>query len=142
MKFRDLSFIGMVVVVVGGLQTLSFVNKPPAMPEDLHHTTVSRDVRAQCLQCHQAQTLLALERANRHPAKWRDARSDCLLCHIPAGGIRRKAGLLKSETRAERLVTWMREPEQPTQTTWIQVPRRDGSPVPRIRRGDIKRWRN
>jgi hypothetical protein len=91
MKFRDLSFIGIVLLVAGGLQTLSFVNKPPAMPTDIHHTTVSRDVRAQCLRCHRAKTLLSLERASRHPAKWRDARSDCLLCHIPAGGAKREA---------------------------------------------------
>ncbi len=92
MKFRDLSFIGMVMLVVGGVQTLSFVNKPPAMPKDLRHTTASHDVRAQCLRCHQTQTLLALERANKHPVKWRDALSDCLLCHIPASGVRREAG--------------------------------------------------
>jgi hypothetical protein len=91
MKLRDLSFIGMVVLVIGGLQTLSFVNKPPAMPKDIHHTTVRRAARAQCLQCHQAEAMLALEQANRHPAKWRDARSDCLLCHLQASGVKRKA---------------------------------------------------
>lgn len=42
MKLRHFSFIGMVVLVIGGLQTLSFVNKPPAMPKDIHHDTVSR----------------------------------------------------------------------------------------------------
>lgn len=102
MKFRDLSFIGIVVVVVGGLQTLSFVNKPPTMPEDLHHTTVSRDVRAQCLRCHQAQTLLALEQANKHPVKWRDTRSDCLLCHIPASDVRREAGSVQGKIKRWR----------------------------------------
>jgi nitrate reductase cytochrome c-type subunit len=91
MKLRHFSFIGMVVLVIGGLQTLSFVNKPPAMPKDIHHDTVSRDARAQCLRCHQAEALMALEQANRHPAKWRAARSDCLLCHIPAGGAKRRA---------------------------------------------------
>jgi nitrate reductase cytochrome c-type subunit len=91
-KLRHFSFIGMAVLVIGGLQTLSFVNKPPAMPKDIHHDTVSRDTRAQCLRCHQAEALLALEQANRHPAKWRDARSDCLLCHIPAGSAKRNAG--------------------------------------------------
>jgi nitrate reductase cytochrome c-type subunit len=91
MKLRDFSFIGMVVLVVSGLQTLSLVNKPPAMPKDIHHVTVSRDARAQCLRCHRAEAMLALEQRNRHPEKWRDARSDCLLCHIPAGGAKRKA---------------------------------------------------
>jgi nitrate reductase cytochrome c-type subunit len=91
MKLRDFSFIGMVVLVIGGLQTLSFVNRPPAMPKNIHHATVSRDARVQCLRCHQAESLLVLEQANRHPAKWRDVRSDCLLCHIPAGGAKRKA---------------------------------------------------
>jgi len=95
MKFRDLSFIGIVVFVVGGLWILSLGNKPATMPKDSHHTTVSRGAREQCLRCHQAQTLLALERMNRHPAKWRDARSDCLHCHMPAGGVRREAGSVK-----------------------------------------------
>jgi nitrate reductase cytochrome c-type subunit len=90
MKLRDLAFVGMVVLVISGLQTLSFVNKPPAMPKDIHHTTASRDSSAQCLRCHQRE---ALERMNRHPAKWRDARSDCLLCHIPAGAVKRNADL-------------------------------------------------
>lgn len=89
MKLRDLSFIGMVVLVIGGLQTLSFVNKPPAMPKDIHHMKSSRDASAQCLRCHQAGSMLALEHASKHPAKWRDARSDCLLCHIPVGATKR-----------------------------------------------------
>jgi nitrate reductase cytochrome c-type subunit len=91
MKLRHFCFVGMVVLVIGSLQTLSFVNKPPAMPKDIHHATVSHDARAQCLRCHQVEALPALEQANRHPAKWRDARSDCLLCHIPTGGAKRKA---------------------------------------------------
>jgi nitrate reductase cytochrome c-type subunit len=90
MKLRHFSFIGMVVLVIGGLQTLSFVNKPPAMPMDIHHATASRDARVACLRCHHAESLVALEQAKRHPAKWRDTRSDCLLCHIPAGGAKRK----------------------------------------------------
>jgi nitrate reductase cytochrome c-type subunit len=76
----------MVVLVISGLQTLSFVNKPPAMPKDIHHTTAGRNASAQCLRCHQRE---ALERMNRHPAKWSDGRSDCLLCHIPAGDANR-----------------------------------------------------
>ena|SRR5688572_2206557 len=92
MKLRDLSFIGMVALVIGGLQTLSLVNKPPVMPKDIHHTTLGRDPRAQCLLCHHAEALLTLERANRHPAKWRDTRSNCLLCHIPASGAKWNVG--------------------------------------------------
>jgi nitrate/TMAO reductase-like tetraheme cytochrome c subunit len=91
MKLRDLSFIGMVALVIGGLQTLSFVNKPPSMPKDIHHTIAGRNARAHCLFCHQPEALLELEQANRHPRKWRDARSDCLLCHIPASGAKWKA---------------------------------------------------
>lgn len=88
MKLRDLSFIGLIVLVIGGLQTLSFVNKPPAMPKDIHHKAAGR---AQCLRCHQAEAMTALEQAKRHPAQWRDARSNCLLCHIPAGSVKREA---------------------------------------------------
>jgi nitrate reductase cytochrome c-type subunit len=91
MKLRDLSFIGLIVLVIGGLQTLSFVNKPPEMPTDIHHTVAGRDTGAQCVRCHQAEAMTALEQAKRHPAQWRDARSNCLLCHIPAGGAKREA---------------------------------------------------
>jgi nitrate reductase cytochrome c-type subunit len=96
-KLRHFSFIGMVVLVIGGLQTLSFVNKPPAMPKDIHHTAASHGARGQCLRCHQAEALLALEQAKRHPAKWRDARSDCLLCHVPAWA--RRGGNVHSGTQ-------------------------------------------
>jgi len=88
MKLRDLSFISILVVVVGGIELLSFVNKPPATPDDRPHTTVSRDARAQCLQCHQPETMWASEQAGRHPIKWRDARFACLLCHVPSGGVK------------------------------------------------------
>jgi hypothetical protein len=91
MKGRDVSFIGMVTVVIGGLQTLSLINKPPLMPSDLHHTAISRDVRDQCLQCHHAQTLQALEQATRHPIQWRDARTTCVVCHIPNGDARKQS---------------------------------------------------
>jgi hypothetical protein len=82
MKVRDLSFIAIVVLVVGGTQALSRFNRPPALPEDLSHRVMRGDVRAQCLLCHQSGAMLALEQRARHPAKWRDARFDCLLCHI------------------------------------------------------------
>jgi nitrate reductase cytochrome c-type subunit len=91
MKLRDLSFIGLIVLVIAGLQTLSFVNKPPEMPKDNHHTVAGRDASAQCLRCHQSESMAALEQAKRHPAKWRDAGSNCLLCHIPAGRANWKA---------------------------------------------------
>jgi hypothetical protein len=87
MKVRDLSFIAIVVFVVIGTQALTRVNRPPAMPEDLSHQGTSRNVRAQCLLCHQSGTMLALERRARHPAKWRDARFDCLLCHLSSNRI-------------------------------------------------------
>jgi hypothetical protein len=82
MKVRDLSFVTIVVFVIGGTQALSRLNRPPAMPGDLSHQGMSREVRAQCLGCHQFGAMLALERRARHPAKWRDARFDCLLCHL------------------------------------------------------------
>lgn len=93
MKLRDLSFIAIVALVGGGLQALSLVNKPPAMPADIHHTTVRRGARAQCLRRHWTETILALEKQRKHPAKWREADADCLLCHVPAGGVKRKAEL-------------------------------------------------
>jgi hypothetical protein len=57
MKFRDLSFIAMVAIVVIGSQALSIVNKAPTMPKDIHHATACHYARLQCLGCHQAQTL-------------------------------------------------------------------------------------
>ena len=91
MKLRDFSFVGLIVLVIVGLQTLSFVNKPPEMPKDIHHTAAGRDADAKCLRCHQSESMTALEQAKRHPAQWRDSRSNCLLCHIPEGGAKRKA---------------------------------------------------
>jgi nitrate reductase cytochrome c-type subunit len=91
MKLRDLSFIGLIVLVIGGLQTLSFVNKPPAMPKDSRHMAAGRDASVQCLRCHQAEAMTALEQADRHPGQWRDARANCLLCHVPAGGAKWEA---------------------------------------------------
>jgi hypothetical protein len=53
MKFRDLSLIGMLGLLVVTLQLLARANKPPEMPRDFPHSVVSRNVREQCLRCHQ-----------------------------------------------------------------------------------------
>jgi hypothetical protein len=73
-EFQLFAFLGTVLAVVIGVTWLSFVNKPPAMPLDVAHTAVSRDVRAQCLNCHLPEKMAALEQAQRHSGKWRDAR--------------------------------------------------------------------
>jgi hypothetical protein len=81
MRLRDVAYLVMVLAVVAGVTALSFINKPPELPLDIPHTTLSRDVRTQCLGCHRPEKMLALEQSNRHPGKWREARVDCLRCH-------------------------------------------------------------
>jgi nitrate reductase cytochrome c-type subunit len=94
-KFRNLSFIAVVVTVVLGLQASSMVNKSRAMPKDIHHATAGRDARMQCLGCHQAEILQALEQMNKHSAKWRDKRFGCLQRHVPASPVSVEAELLQ-----------------------------------------------
>ncbi len=90
MKYRDLSLIGMGGLVVATLQLLAQINKPPEMPRDFPHSTVSRNVREQCLRCHQRNGQEALNAAmmidppHQQPRLWRAGKSDCLLCHHPA----------------------------------------------------------
>jgi hypothetical protein len=80
MKARDLVFIAIVLVAVGGLYYLSTKGKvrpmPPNPPEHLTAKT-----REDCLKCHSSQTLAALEQAHKHPGKWRDEKVSCLRCH-------------------------------------------------------------
>ncbi len=90
MKFRDLSLIGMAGLVVVTLQLLARVNKPPEMPRDFPHSVVSRNVREQCLRCHQRieqQAMgagMMIDSPHQQPKQWRTTKSDCLLCHRPA----------------------------------------------------------
>lgn len=93
MKFRDLSLIGMAGLVVVTLQLLAHVNKPPEMPRDFPHSVVSRNVREQCLRCHQrieqqamgaAMMPQLIDSPHQQPKQWRAGKSDCLLCHRPA----------------------------------------------------------
>jgi nitrate reductase cytochrome c-type subunit len=81
MKLRDLSFIAIVVLVTGATQMLSRVNKPSAMPEDLAHRTIGKDVRGNCSPCHELEIMLVSN--GKHFAKWRDSRFDCTVCHTP-----------------------------------------------------------
>jgi FtsZ-interacting cell division protein ZipA len=82
MKSRDLIFIAIVVLVVGGLWWLSTRNKAKAMlptpPE--HLTAKSRD---DCFKCHFPKTLEEMELQHKHPNKWRDERVECTRCHKP-----------------------------------------------------------
>src|SRR5215470_793863 len=79
---RDLVFAIIVLAVVGGLYYLSTKSKIKAMPANpVHLATQSRE---DCLKCHTADTLGALELQHKHPGKWRDKRVECTLCHKPA----------------------------------------------------------
>ena len=84
MKSRDLVFILIVVVVVGGLYYLSTRNKAKAMPAIAEHSTIGG--REDCLKCHLPARFEELERQHKHPGKWRDARVSCLLCHATPDG--------------------------------------------------------
>ncbi len=84
MKPRDLLFVLIVVVVIGGLYFLSTRNKAKAMPAIAQHLNVL--AREDCLKCHLPAKFEDLERQHKHPGKWRDARVSCLLCHkAPVG---------------------------------------------------------
>ena len=79
MKARDLLFIAIVVVVVGGLWLLSRGGKVKPLPANAAHFTAK--TRSECLVCHTPSMLASLEQAHKHPGKWRDERVSCLLCH-------------------------------------------------------------
>jgi hypothetical protein len=79
MKARDLLFIAIVLVAVGGLYFLSTRGRVRPLPGDPTHAAAR--TRADCLGCHLPKTLAALEQAHKHPGKWRDERVSCLLCH-------------------------------------------------------------
>jgi FtsZ-interacting cell division protein ZipA len=80
LKPRDLIFIAIVVLVVGGLLWLSTRNKAKAMrPTPPEHLTAK--LRDECLKCHLPETLAEMELQHKHPNKWRDARVECTRCH-------------------------------------------------------------
>jgi hypothetical protein len=80
MKPRDLLFIAIVVVTVGGLYYLSTKeNIKPMSAAQAQHLTAK--TRSECLVCHLPEKMAALEQAHKHPGKWRDERVNCLLCH-------------------------------------------------------------
>jgi FtsZ-interacting cell division protein ZipA len=82
MKSRDLIFIAIVVLVVGGLWWLSTRNKAKAMlPTPPEHLTAK--LRDDCLKCHLPETLAQMELQHKHPNKWRDERVECTRCHKP-----------------------------------------------------------
>jgi FtsZ-interacting cell division protein ZipA len=81
-KSRDLIFIAIVVLVVGGLWWLSTRNKAKAMrPTPPEHLTAK--LRDECLKCHLPETLNEMELQHKHPGKWRDASVECTRCHKP-----------------------------------------------------------
>ncbi|HEX9004988.1 MAG TPA: hypothetical protein VGB07_34075 [Blastocatellia bacterium] len=84
MKPRDLIFVGIVIVVVGGLYYLSTKNKAKAMSSRAEHMGVK--AREDCMKCHTPAKFEELERVHKHPGKWRDARVSCLLCHTTPDG--------------------------------------------------------
>lgn len=84
MKSRDLLFIVIVIVVVGGLYYLSTKNKAKAMSSRAEHMGVK--AREDCMKCHTPARFEELERVHKHPGKWRDARVSCLLCHTTPDG--------------------------------------------------------
>ena len=97
---RDLFFAVLVVAVIGLLYFLSTRTKIKAMPlNDDHQMTMSR---TECLKCHTAETLGALELQHKHPGKWKDARVACTMCHKPAAAT--KAQLPSNHLDAKRAV--------------------------------------
>jgi FtsZ-interacting cell division protein ZipA len=82
MKSRDLIFIAIVILVVGGLWWLSTRNKAKALqPTPPEHLTAK--LRDDCLKCHLPETLAQMELQHKHPNKWRDERVECTRCHKP-----------------------------------------------------------
>jgi hypothetical protein len=87
MKLRDLLFVVIVVVVVGGLYFLSTRGKARPVPVNpaAHLTAKTRE---DCLSCHTPEQLGNLELRHKHPGKWKDAKVSCFQCHKAAEGSR------------------------------------------------------
>ncbi|HZF40804.1 MAG TPA: hypothetical protein VE715_18430 [Blastocatellia bacterium] len=93
-KSRDLIFIAIVILVVGGLGWLSTRNKAKVMlPTPPEHLTAK--LRDECLKCHLPEKLAEMELQHKHPIKWRDNRVECTRCHKPP----REATALNLNTR-------------------------------------------
>jgi uncharacterized paraquat-inducible protein A len=85
MKSRDMIFIAIVILVVGGLWLLSTRNNAKAMrPNTPEHLTAR--FRGECLKCHTPETLENMELHHKHPNKWRDESVECTRCHKPPQG--------------------------------------------------------
>jgi hypothetical protein len=85
LKYRDLSFITIIALVVSGLQLLARVNRPPEIPRDSSHSGAGHDARGRCLGCHQrsAQSETgAFDQPHKRPRRWRADKLDCLSCHM------------------------------------------------------------
>jgi hypothetical protein len=102
LKARDLIFVALVVVSVGGLYLLSTRAKvPPAMPASRPH--LDAKTREQCLSCHP-------------PSKWRDEKVNCLQCHKTPqaqtgfdSGPRARPGVAEMQAgEREELTLWLR----------------------------------
>ena len=83
---RDFLFALLVLAVVGLLYYLSTKTKIKPMPANADHPVTM--TRNDCLKCHTAETLGALELQHKHPGKWSDARVACTLCHKPAAATK------------------------------------------------------
>ncbi len=80
LKSRDLIFVAIIVLVVGGLWWLSTRNKAKAMRSTTpEHLTAK--FRGQCLECHTTEKMAEMELQHKHPGKWRDGRVECTRCH-------------------------------------------------------------
>lgn len=101
MKPRDIVFISIIVLVVGGLYFLSTrAKKATPLPDIEAHRNVTS--RQQCLTCHQSEMLAELEKAHKHPGKWRDERVSCLQCHKPASAGTQRSRLGNSSDSLTR----------------------------------------
>lgn len=80
-KPRDVLFVGIIIVVVGGLFLLSKCSGhvPDLAATPPEHQTAR--LREDCLKCHVPEKMGELEAARQHPLKWRDAKVNCLQCH-------------------------------------------------------------
>src|SRR5262245_46120982 len=104
MKSRDVIFIAIVVLVVGGLWWLSTRNKAKAMsPAPPEHLTAK--LRDECLKCHLPEKLAEMERQNKHPGKWRDAHVECTRCHKPP---KEASALNLNEVQINELIAMLR----------------------------------
>src|SRR5262245_26141446 len=96
-KSRDLIFIAIIIVVVGGLALLSTRNKAKAMRATTPRHLTARE-RGECFECHTKDILAEMERQHKHPNKWSDETVQCTLCHKPPP----EANALKLNTRQIR----------------------------------------